>query len=206
MCSEFEKDPDNTTVKNDSIKHDKLTRKSIFPTVIATAKGRKGLIKVRLLLDTCSSVDYVTVGKSKSITNKIIEENVPFKLTTLTGTQNCNYDLIEVLLVTPVGQTIAINSYVKNNLPTVEPVDITNEMIKNMCGKHDIVFGDTYPRKKPIQCDMLISVQTMMRIIGTEPIKLSEQLQLLPTKWGHILMGAPDLALMKKGTTLMFKV
>ena len=177
--------------------------KPIFPTVIATAKGKKGLVNVRLLLDTCSSVDYVTVGKSKSITNKIIEEKVPFKLTTLTGTQNCNYDLIEILLVTPVGQTIPIQSYVKNDLPIVEPIEFTNEMINNMCVKKNIVFGDQYPRTKPIQCDMLISVQTMMKIIGTDPIKLTDQLQLLPTKWGYVLMGAQDQTLMKKGTTLM---
>ena len=198
------------TIKNYAIQVFASTHKSksaILPSVCAKAVSKSGEnVGVRILLDPCSSSNFITTEASKKLQNKILQDNVDIVINTINGKVDKTLPKIQIQLVNPKMQfKLDLSVLVLDNIANLPPITISNEEIYSKIKNKKINLNENYPRDQ-VNVDILVGVSDLVKLIGSKIKPVSDDLLLMTTKWGYILMGSETIEQMSndKNETVYF--
>ena len=163
-----------------------------MPSVCANAEGlQTNPVKIRLLLDCAATSNFISVSATKHIRHEIIEDNISLKIRTLHGQTVTVLRKISFYLVNSHSSwKRKIYAYVIDKLMTLPPIFHTTSEIMSNVKSSKIQLNEQYPRLRTCTVDLLIGITDMIRISGKKQIYLNDDLVLLSTRWGYVLMGS----------------
>ena len=176
---------------------------AILPSVCAQAEGHDNIIDIRLLLDTGSSCNFISVSSANKIKHIVIEECSAIVVKTLHGNKTKFLKKISFNLCVRENSNwkLSVHAFVIPQVTTLSPITITSKQLEKYCDS-SVVFNERYPRVNPVEVDLLLGVIDTVKILGNKQISVAKNLCLMSTRWGYILMGSDRLECIDKNLPL----
>ena len=177
------------TFSTEIIKDDDMFS-AVLPSLRAQAVGiNENSVPVRVLLDPCSSSNFITVSSTQLLKHTVIEKNKTVNLKTINGIAKKTLQNIQITLHSLMkGCSFTLKAHVTEEISTLPPINITYEQIMSKL-HNPVILNEIYPRPA-VKVDILIGVRDLVKILGSKIIKLDDNLSLMSTKWGYVLMGS----------------
>ena len=128
--------------------------------MVAQALGKNDFVTVRILLDTASSSNFITVSSAKLLKSSLIEENFETNVRTMHGTKK---EILRKICIT-LGKSkhswqLPIQVYEVKEIGTLPAVTHTNEQIFSRCSGNP-TLNENYPRPE-VTVDILLGIKCM---------------------------------------------
>ena len=120
--------PKNSVTQNDHVTTfsgvSPLNPGIILPTILVKARGRDGIVRLRALLDTGSTANFVTVSASHKLNLKVSDDSVTLSINTLHGKHTANSRKIAF---SSIDREIQISAFEVDKVMTTNHIDLPDD-------------------------------------------------------------------------------
>ena len=169
-----------------------------LPTVIGLAKKKSDVNqphmkykdahqRIRLLLDTASTANFVTVSTCSLLMHHIVEKEVPLVISTMKGQKVYTTDVVELYL-TAENRIHPVRAYVVEKLVELPGTEEIPDGLFSSIWDYKFFVTEKFPKERT-KVDLLLGVTDSMRFVKDAPFQISDSMYMLPTLWGSAICG-----------------